>query len=86
MKVTISNTQLKDALSTATKFCVSRTSSLSSLQGGLLRVKDGHIEIIATNLNDFFYTKIKATVIEEGEGAVSYTHLDVYKRQYRPFL
>ena len=84
MKVTISNTQLKDALSTATKFCVSRTSSLSSLQGGLLRVKDGHIEIIATNLNDFFYTKIKATVIEEGEGVCDIRHIVDFLNYLKP--
>ena len=65
------------------KMCI-RDRSLSSLQGGLLRVKDGHIEIIATNLNDFFYTKIKATVIEEGEGVCDIRHIVDFLNYLKP--
>lgn len=84
MKVTILNTQLKDLLAIATKFCVSRTSSLSSLQGGLLRAKNGHVEIIATNLNDFFFTKVKANVIEEGEGVCDIRHIVDFLNYLKP--
>lgn len=84
MKVTISNTQLKDVLTTASRFCVSRTSALSSLQGGLLRAKGDHLEVIATNLNDFFHVKVKATVIEEGEGVCDIRHIVDFLSYLKP--
>jgi DNA polymerase-3 subunit beta len=84
MKATISNTQLKDALSTASKFCLSRVSSIPSLQGGLIRAKDGHLEITATNLNDFFHTKLKAVVSEEGEGVCDIRHMVDFLSYLKP--
>ncbi len=84
MKVTISNTQLKDVLATASRFSVSRTSSLSSLQGGLLRAKDGGVEVVATNLNDFYHTKLKATVVEEGEGVCDIRHMVDFLNYLKP--
>lgn len=50
--------KLKEALSLASRFCLSKLSSIPSLQGGLLYVGTRDLEIITTNLNDFFSTSI----------------------------
>lgn len=59
MIVSIGSDVLKEKLSHASRFCFSRLSSVPSLQGGLLSFDKNDLNIITTNLNDFFHTKLK---------------------------
>ncbi|HLL60734.1 MAG TPA: DNA polymerase III subunit beta, partial [Candidatus Nitrosocosmicus sp.] len=58
MKLLINNKTLQEKLVRASKFTMSKITSVPSLQGGMLKLSNGALEIITTNLNDFFYTKI----------------------------
>lgn len=58
MEFSIQTNKLKDVLSLASRFCLSKLSSIPSLQGGLLCIGTRELEVITTNLNDFFYTRI----------------------------
>lgn len=62
---TIQKNLFQEKLSLASRFSLSRTSSISSLQGGMLKISKNELEIIATNLNEFFYTKIKIDANEK---------------------
>ena len=59
MKLTLLRENLIDKLTLAAKFCSSRLSSISSLQGVLLKSEKNLIHIFSTNLNQFFYTSLK---------------------------
>lgn len=49
----------QEKLSTASRFIFTKISNASSLQGGMLKFSKNKIEIITTNLSDFFYTSLK---------------------------
>jgi len=55
----------QEKLSLASRFSLSKISSIPSLQGGMLKISKNKLEIIATNLNEFFYTQIKTETNEE---------------------
>lgn len=65
MKFILLKELLQEKLSIALRFSLSKTSSIPSLQGGMLKLDKSELEIITTNLNDFFYTKIKTSTVEE---------------------
>lgn len=58
MKITIQNKQLQEKLLLASKYCLSKISAVPSLQGGKLVFKKNTLEIMTTNLNDFFHTEL----------------------------
>lgn len=68
MKFEIPKEELLRKINTASKFSLSRISSNSTLQGVLIKIKDQQIEILSTNLVDYFYTSIKL----KGEGSGSF--------------
>lgn len=68
MNTTVLSNELHAALSLASRFTLSRTSSVPALAGGHIRITKGSLEITTTNLNDFFFTKIAVKGGEEGEG------------------
>lgn len=59
MKINIDKELLLDKLLLSQRFVSNRFSSVSSLQGVLLEVKDKKINIYATNLTSYFHTIIK---------------------------
>ena len=67
MKFQIEKRLFEEKLALSSHFSSSKISSLQTIQGALLCAKDGFISITTTNLNDFYYTKIKTVVDEEGE-------------------
>jgi len=64
MKFSIEKDSFQKELSSAIKFTSSGLSSLPSLQGVYLELKDKKLIIKSTNLNDFYTTQI--SVVEEG--------------------
>lgn len=64
MKFTILKDSLEEKLLQATRFTLSKISSVPLLQGARLIIGDEGFEIVATNLSDFFCTTIKTTVKE----------------------
>jgi len=62
---TLQKNIFQQKLSLASHFCLARTSSIPSLQGGMLKITKNKLEIITTNLNEFFYTNIKISTDEE---------------------
>lgn len=67
MKFTILKDFLEEKLSFASRFTLSKISSVPLLQGALIKIKDNQFEIITTNLNEFFYTSGKL----EANGEIS---------------
>ncbi len=61
MKFTVLKDLLQEKLSTASRFTLSKMSSVPLLQGGLLSFNENLLTITTTNLNEFFQTKIKIT-------------------------
>lgn len=59
MTFTVLKETLQEILSTASRFTLSKITSVSSLQGGLLKTEKGKLTIITTNLNDFFSSELK---------------------------
>lgn len=68
MKLTLDKDTVLEHLSLATKFSSGRNTTLSSLQGVLLHLKEGNIHLYTTNLNVFFHSKIPTEV--KGEAKV----------------
>lgn len=62
---TIQKDLFQKKLSLASRFSLSKISSIPSLQGGMLKISKNSLEIITTNLNEFFYTKIKIETNKE---------------------
>jgi DNA polymerase-3 subunit beta len=58
MQFTIQKELLLKKLQTASKFCLSKTSAIPTLQGGLLSIDNKMLSITTTDLNDFFNTSI----------------------------
>lgn len=67
MKISIPKRFFYEKLSIANHFSMSKISSLPILQGVLLRFSKNLLEIVATDLNDFFYTRLKIENKEEKE-------------------
>lgn len=65
MIVSVQKNEFLEKLSTASRFTLTKLSSIPSLQGALLAFGKNKIEIITTNLNEFFHTEIKTEVEEE---------------------
>jgi DNA polymerase-3 subunit beta len=65
MNVTINNKTLVDKLTRASKFTLTRLSSVPSLHGGRISLKNNKLEITTTNLNDFYHTTIPLESKEE---------------------
>lgn len=67
MRFSVLKEIIQEKFSLASQFCLPKTASVSSLQGAMLRTTKNKLEIITTNLNDFFYTaiNIKNTDIEK---------------------
>lgn len=62
---TIQKDLFQEKLSLASRFSLSKISSIPSLQGGMLKISKNKLEIITTNLNEFFYTQIKIEANKE---------------------
>jgi DNA polymerase-3 subunit beta len=62
---TLPKSSFQQKLSLASRFCLTKISSIPSLQGGMLKILKDKLEIITTNLNEFFYTTIKISTNEE---------------------
>jgi DNA polymerase-3 subunit beta len=67
MKFSILKEIIQEKLSFASQFCLSKTSTISSLQGAMIKINKNKMEIITTNLNDFFYTQVKIDSKEKKE-------------------
>lgn len=67
MKITIEKETFLENLSLATRFTSSKLSSSTTLQGVLIKNKDGEMEINATNLNAYFITKTKSQEKQKAE-------------------
>ncbi len=65
MNITIPNKILLEKLVFASKYCLTKINAVPSLQGGLLIFSRNKLEIITTNLNDFFHTQIEITNTED---------------------
>jgi DNA polymerase-3 subunit beta len=63
--LTIPKSVFQEKLFLASRFVLSKISSIPSLQGGMIKINKNKIEIISTNLNEFFYTNIKITSEKE---------------------
>lgn len=59
MKITLAKDTFLKSLSVASRFSMTSLSSISLLTNGLLKFSDGTLEVITTNLNDFFQIKLK---------------------------
>ncbi len=59
MVFTILKDSFEEKLTNAIRFSMSRISSVPLLQGGLLTISNGILEISTTNLNEFFYSSQK---------------------------
>jgi DNA polymerase-3 subunit beta len=58
MEFKIQKELLLKKLQTASKFCLSKTSAIPTLQGGLIVIENNHLSITTTDLNDFFNTSL----------------------------
>lgn len=65
MIISIPKNEFLEKLSIASHFTLTKLSSIPSLQGALLKFGKNKIEIITTNLNEFFHTEIKTEAAEE---------------------
>lgn len=65
MKLSLLKDSFEEKLNNALRFSMSRISSVPLLQGGLITIKDGVLEITTTNLNEFFYSSIKVDTTEQ---------------------
>jgi len=63
--ITIRKNLFQEKLFLASRFVLSKTSTIPSLQGGMLKIAKNKLEIVTTNLNEFFYTQIKIETNEE---------------------
>lgn len=70
MKFKIKKDILLKKIQMSTKFCLNKISTNSSLQGTLLVYKKNLLEIISTNLTEYFYTSINIENEEEGRCVV----------------
>lgn len=70
MKTSIDKNIFLEKLSYANRFSMSKISSLPVLQGVFLRFDKEKLEIISTNLNDFFYSFINVSSKEKREVVV----------------
>ncbi len=67
MKIITDKIKLEESLTAGSRFISTKLSTVQSLQGGRLIVKDKKIYIQTTNLNDFFQTIIEGTIKEDGD-------------------
>lgn len=80
MKFSLLKDSFEEKLNNAIRFSMSRISSVPLLQGGLLTMSDGLLELISTNLNEFFYTSLKvdsqekASVVLDIKKIVEFIH------------
>lgn len=70
MKITVPKTIFQEKILHASRFSLTKLSSSSFLHGCLFRFEKNWFEIITTNLNDFFYTKIPIEKTEKYECVV----------------
>ncbi len=70
MKITISKTLFQEKINVASRFTLNKLTSSSFLHGGLFRFHENKLEIITTNLNDFFYTAIAIDEVKKYECVV----------------
>ncbi|KXK11817.1 MAG: DNA polymerase III subunit beta [Microgenomates bacterium OLB23] len=67
MKIHIQKGVFEENLSTGSRFISAKISSIQSIQGTRLTTYGDHVCLTTTNLNDFYYIKIKAIIEKEGD-------------------
>lgn len=70
MRFTINKEIFQEKLVFSSRFSSSKTPTFSGLQGALLKISKNKLEIITTNLDDFFYTQIEIKNEEKKEAVI----------------